>query len=285
MAVRCGQAASIIAKRASLMVMADIENGRGNLLSSIQDKTPETGTAQEPEPFVGMFYVVEDKLYWEGTPCSRAKKTGYVAVHPNDFATFWKEYVVAQSPHLIIYDESHFPRGRVVYSIQEGIYRVRMDKCIFEDRRLVERILSEMKLPESGVKLLRDSEYECRQCKNGKTGGGTFVDSASAEIVYTTEDGRKLFFPWRTFFPSSHSGYVVSSQAEYKSIRRGAAICTVLILMVTLFGGRLCSIFARALTGSESVGALTYFATILAVVIPSGLWLRTKCRGLKKTWD
>jgi len=195
-----------------------------NLAPAPPDKSGELHEGKETGPYVGLFYFVAGQLYWEGVPTVRADTSGYVKIYDKEYSEYWNESILPLFPQLTKYDAYHFPRGRVVFSTQESIYRLQADMCILEDQGIIRKIILEMKLPELQVKRSWNIDCECAACKSKRISGKDYIDRAIGGQLYTSEEGRKLFFPWKSFWDSSHTGYIVPSAKEYARIRRGMSL-------------------------------------------------------------
>ncbi len=224
-------------------------------------------------------------MYWEGIPTARASTSKYFKIYPKKHPTYWAEALVRLLPDLKDYDPHHFPRGRVVFSKQEGIYRLLADKCILANSGLIKKILSEMRFAESEVKLSWDIDCECALCKSERTSHKDYKDRAVDEEFKTTEDGGKLFFPWKCYRPwKNYRGYIVPSDKEYERLHRGQSRWLKVVLPVAIFNGFLIFNRTHDITGSAwiAVGTMLLSAHI-PFVVSYFLWLRTQCRGLKQT--
>ncbi|MBI4965536.1 MAG: hypothetical protein HY913_19825 [Desulfomonile tiedjei] len=240
----------------------------------------ELNQSKKSGPCVGLFYFVAGQLYWEGVPTARADRSEYVKIYDKEYPEYWEEGLLPCFPQLKKYNAYHFPRGRVVFSTQEGIYRVQADKCILEDPGLVKRIISEMRLPESQVKMSWNVDCECAACKSKRTTGKDYIDRAIDGQLYASEEGRKLFFPWKSFWDSSHRGYIVPSAKEYARIRRGMSLWLRLGIPVMAFTAFSVAKYTWLTTGSRWLPALMALITCVPFTLAFSLWLRAKCRGL-----
>jgi hypothetical protein len=247
------------------------------------NESRELNRSKKRGPCVGIFYVVGDKLYLEAIPTADATTSGYVKTYVKTLPTFWEDYVLPRVPHLKIYSAGHFPRGRVFFSTQEDIYRLQADKCILQNRELVEKIVSEMGLPKSQVKMSWNNDCECEACKSKTTRVKDYIDRAIDGQLYTSEEGRKLFFPWKSFWDSSHRGYIVPSAKEYARIRRGMSLWLRLGGPIMVLSAVLIGKYTWLATGSRWLPALMAFITCIPFTLAFFLWLRAKCRGLKET--
>jgi hypothetical protein len=242
----------------------------------------EVQPVEQSEPYVGIFYYINSRLHLEGVPMTQATTSGYVRVYPKEHADYWHDCIVEQLPHLRPHGPDHYPRGRVVFSPQEGIFRLQADKCILQDSGVIKKIVSEMRLPESKVKLSLAEDCECAACKAERTRYRTWLDYAIDGQLYTNEEGQRLFLPWNMFPGSSHCAYVVPSAKQYAAIRKGLSRWVRLGVPVTLFSGFLAADHIRNVTGSRCMSTLIFFLVSIPFMVAFFLWLRAQCRGLKR---
>ena len=138
------------------------------LITSIQDG-PEIGDFQKSEsPHLGLFYVIDEKLYWEGVPLKNAPDSSHFRIYPKMHPTFWNNTIAKNRPELDKFDAYYFPRGRVVYDKKSCRYELIADKCIIRKEGIISQIITEMKLSQKNTKILDDSHYECFKCKEEK---------------------------------------------------------------------------------------------------------------------
>jgi hypothetical protein len=117
-------------------------------------------------PKVGIFFVYKDHLFIEGTSVGKAQPYGDFKGHARGHPSFWKGLQhIGAGPREVEYDE--VARGRVGFAAKQGIFQVFMDKCIFENRDMVDRIKHELNLPaEETAPPQLDSHYKCPGCKS-----------------------------------------------------------------------------------------------------------------------
>lgn len=116
-------------------------------------------TSQAPK--VGIFFLVNGRLWFECTPLSEAGNYGDFKIHEGDHIRFWDDLVRAGSvPADSEYED--YPRGRVVCNAQTGHWVVYMDRCISRRQELVRQIITEMQLAEP--QLSTDEHYRCACC-------------------------------------------------------------------------------------------------------------------------
>jgi hypothetical protein len=122
--------------------------------------------AQQPEPHVGIFWLIDGKLIIDTTPVSKAEAYSTALNHPTSHIDYWTglQRTGAVLPE-VEYEE--FPRGRVVFDGREQRFHLMADKCILRRRDVVTGIVEAMHLPVD-TKLSTDSHYRCPRCLAGK---------------------------------------------------------------------------------------------------------------------
>jgi hypothetical protein len=120
--------------------------------------------------FVGLFYVVNGKMYWEGEPMNKAPSDGGLKTYRKSHYEYWVGDLHRLRPELKQFDCYYFPRGRVVFHEDRKQYELLADKCILQDEDTVSRIISAMNLPRSMLEIKSDPHYQCSQCEIAKGG-------------------------------------------------------------------------------------------------------------------
>lgn len=87
---------------------------------SVSDDSRESKATVQSGPHVGLFYVVDGKLYWEGIPVAQASGTPYFKSYPKKHSDYWKAGLVPRMPMYRRYGPDHFPRGRVVLDVKKN---------------------------------------------------------------------------------------------------------------------------------------------------------------------
>jgi len=138
------------------------------LITSIQDGHEMVEFHESENPHLGLFYVIDEKLYWEGVPLESIQDSYHYRIYPKMHPTFWNDTILKNRPELNKFDAYYFPRGRVVYDKKLSRYELVADKCIIRKEKIVSRIIIEMKLPRKHTEILGDPHYECFKCKAEK---------------------------------------------------------------------------------------------------------------------
>jgi len=120
-------------------------------------------TTKQPEPKVGIFWVVRGRVITLGYPVSEAVAYGdcdtYEPSHVDQWGVLQRTGTV---PPECEYEE--FPRGRVMFNRRTERFLLLADKCILRDKRALSKIMKELGLPATKTALGRDSHYRCFRC-------------------------------------------------------------------------------------------------------------------------
>lgn len=128
-----------------------------DLITSIQDQHI-TNVHESQSPYVGIFYVVNGKLFWEGMPTRYVAKSGEYKFYPKIHVDYWEDIVI-DYPKLGKFDPYHFPRGRVFFNIGTKKYHLVADRRITNDSKMVDKIISRMKLPKNNIVISNDDVH------------------------------------------------------------------------------------------------------------------------------
>jgi hypothetical protein len=122
-------------------------------------------------PEVGIIFLVGTKLFVEGEPVSSAEVirvrhlpldaqfVNFDGNHDN----YWDRLkAMGAVPRSSEYDD--FPRGRVVYNVATGRYRLFADACILAQKSVVAKIIALMNLPSAKLEISTDDHYVCLRC-------------------------------------------------------------------------------------------------------------------------
>ena len=138
------------------------------LITSVQDRHKVVELEESQSPYLGLFYVIDEKLYWEGVPIRYAENSFHFRIYPKMHPTFWTNTIIKNKPELDKFDAYFFPRGRVVYDNKLHKYELVADKCIIRNEKILSQIIAEMKLSRKDTNILGDIHYECFKCKEEK---------------------------------------------------------------------------------------------------------------------
>jgi hypothetical protein len=118
-----------------------------------------------PEPSVGIFWLVRDKLLFDTASLSEAEPYGDHLTHPRSHIKVWEQFQrLGQAPRESEYEE--YPRGRVMYHPALEEFTILADQCILSRKDLIAQIKKELHLPKS-TKTGTDPHYRCFQCLYG----------------------------------------------------------------------------------------------------------------------
>jgi hypothetical protein len=119
-------------------------------------------SAQQPEPHVGIFWLIDRKLIIDTTPVSKAESYSTALNHPTSHIDYWTrlQRTGAVLPE-VEYEE--LPRGRVVFDGREQRLKLYADACILRKKDVVKKLLRLLHLPDD-TPLSTDPHYKCYRC-------------------------------------------------------------------------------------------------------------------------
>jgi len=124
-------------------------------------KKPE----QQPEPHVGIFWLIDERLVIDTTALSAAGKYGDFKIHEGDHVTHWAAMEKrGEVPRDTDYEE--LPRGRVTFNTRTQRFTLFADACILRKKDVVAKLMSAMHLPDDTA-LSTDEHYRCFRCLAG----------------------------------------------------------------------------------------------------------------------
>lgn len=104
---------------------------------------------------VGLFFVVNNKLLMHSCSLKEAELYGDFLNYPRSHMEIWDENYYRKYG----VDFDFYPRGRIIYNINEETYYIYYDKCIEKNIQDLGIIPKDKK-----VKLLYDFHYKCHKC-------------------------------------------------------------------------------------------------------------------------
>ena len=119
-----------------------------------------------PEPRVGIFWLVGKRLIIDTTPLSEASKYGDFKIHDGDHVTHWAEMEKRGEVQRGSAYEEH-PRGRVNFNTTTKRFTLYADACILRKKNVVKKLMRLMHLPDDTA-LSTDEHYRCFRCLAGK---------------------------------------------------------------------------------------------------------------------
>ncbi len=141
------------------------------------DQRNQISLAASGKPQVGIFYIINEKIYWEGeTPTlilnSEGGQKNYFRTHSHFFYTTIAKYILPDllKPLISLLDRKnqrawkYYPRGRVLCSENNQEFIVYCDKHITTNEAYKNMVKNEMNLPYSTVFETDGSHYRCHEC-------------------------------------------------------------------------------------------------------------------------
>jgi len=256
-----------------------MNNEPREVMSRVSDEPTKTGETAESGPHLGLFYVVDGELFWEGVPTAQAEGTPYFKAFPMKHKAYWKGTLVRRRPQLKKYGPYHFPRGLVVLDRRHGTYELMTDSCILEDSELIHKIVSEMGLPAQKVHTSLDISCECAACKKFRHQ----IDPREDPCFETTSDGRRLFRLAETRSSrGGYRGYVIPSYGEYRSLRTRIASWRRFGTCLTLFWSVLFFIYVEYLSGELWMAITLIMLPTIPLIYYHFVWIPTQRQHLKE---
>jgi hypothetical protein len=122
--------------------------------------------AGQPEPRVGIFWLIDERLVIDTTPLSEAGTYGDFRIYEGDHVTHWAEMERrGEVPRGSAYEEH--PRGRVNFNTKTKRFTLLADACILRKKNVVKKLMRLLLLPEDTA-LSTDEHYRCFRCLDGK---------------------------------------------------------------------------------------------------------------------
>jgi hypothetical protein len=119
--------------------------------------------AGQPEPQVGIFWLVDKRLIIFTTPLSEVGKCCDFKNYEGDHVTLWEEMEKrGEVPRGSEYEEP--PRGRVNYNTKTQRFTLYADTCILRKKDVVKKLLRLLHLP-GDTTLSTDPHYKCYHCR------------------------------------------------------------------------------------------------------------------------
>ena len=120
----------------------------------------------QPEPRVGIFWLVDKRLIIDTTAISEAGDYGDFKIHDGDHVSHWEVMEKrGEVPRDSDYEEC--PRGRVNFNTRTQRFTLYADACILREKSMVKELLRLMHLPDDTA-LSTDEHYRCFRCLAGK---------------------------------------------------------------------------------------------------------------------
>jgi len=117
---------------------------------------------EQPEPRVGIFWLLDGRVIIDSTPLSMTEHYGTALTHPASHIDHWTSLQRNREvPGELEYEMP--PRGRVVYDQRERRFHLYADRCILRRRDVGAGIMEAMHLPDDTA-LATDDHYRCFRC-------------------------------------------------------------------------------------------------------------------------
>jgi hypothetical protein len=116
----------------------------------------------QPEPRVGIFWLVGQRLVIDTMPLSKASKYGDCKIYEGDHISRWSEMEKrGEVPRGSDYEEH--TRGRANFNMKTQQFNLFLDRCIMRKKDVVKKLMRLMHLP-SNTTLSADAHYRCFRC-------------------------------------------------------------------------------------------------------------------------
>ncbi len=106
---------------------------------------------------VGLFFVINGKILLYKCKLDKAEKSGHFFNYPKSHMEVWDKYYYKKY-HV---DFDFFPRGRIVYNVDDDEYYIYHDKCLDGKLDNLINMLSGKK-----IRILHDPHYKCSKCND-----------------------------------------------------------------------------------------------------------------------
>src|ERR1039458_6900246 len=125
----------------------------------------------QPEPRVGIFWLIDERIVIDTTPVSKAEAYSRASTHPTSHIDYWTRLQrTGAVPPEVEYEEP--PRGRVVFDKREQRFTLYADVCILRKKSVVKKLLRLLHLPDDTA-LSTDAHYRCFHCLTRRPSNST----------------------------------------------------------------------------------------------------------------
>jgi hypothetical protein len=126
---------------------------------------PSKKVNTKAEPRLGIFWLVNGKLFIDSAPLSECERYGDHLNYPNSHIRVWEHWQqIGRAPAESEYEE--FARGRVMCEVKSKRFTLLADKCVLKRKELIAAIKNELRLPRQ-TSLGTDPHYRCFTCLHG----------------------------------------------------------------------------------------------------------------------
>jgi hypothetical protein len=114
-------------------------------------------------PNVGIFFVINQHLLIDAAPLAQAEHYGNTLGYGGHYE-YWENLQAVSTEEKLFKARAYdaFPRGRVVYFVQQQQFVVYADKCL--KREASAKISHAFDLSDKRIKWARDEHYQCAHC-------------------------------------------------------------------------------------------------------------------------
>jgi len=109
-------------------------------------------------PQVGIFWILPEGLLAFGVPYTAGEKYGDFINNPDGHYETWEK--LRHVSGKLAEDYTAYPRGRIVYRINDQKFLVYLNRNHIKDTKIKKRIISKFRLPADRVEFIHDHHYE-----------------------------------------------------------------------------------------------------------------------------
>ena len=109
-------------------------------------------------PHVGIFWIFPNQLLSFGVPYTAGEKYGDFINTPDGHYETWEK--VRKVSGKLPEDYTAYPRGRIVYNINQQKFLVYLNRKHLKNEQIKRRIIKEFRLPVDQVEFKHDHHYE-----------------------------------------------------------------------------------------------------------------------------
>jgi hypothetical protein len=137
-------------------------DGIAFLRREMKKKSTDDSRAEATDPCVGIFYLVDGKLFVEGSSLADAEPYGDAKTHARAHTEMWGELVLSGKVPRAPYELN--PRGRVSFRCDTDRFLLLADRCILRDQAVVSEVMDRLHLPADRTDTGTDLHYRCPTC-------------------------------------------------------------------------------------------------------------------------
>ena len=112
----------------------------------------------KPTSQIGIFWILPEGLLTFGVPYNAGEKYGDFINIPDGHYETWEE--LRKASGKLPADYTNYPRGRIVYRINDQKFLVYLNRKHIKDTKIKRRIIKEFRLPVDHVIFKHDHHYE-----------------------------------------------------------------------------------------------------------------------------